>query len=158
MAASTGPLILPVDRAVSRETRYDREIDMGDRYGRSIWEIGHHEISIGISIWDMCYRYGIQCINMVIHHIDMVILDIDMGDEANDRGDDSIDMVISHIDKGYLVSHSVRQLFAHSIPCTRADSPHPSTWPGHSFYDCLLIASQCTRAHSPCVSSRPGHS
>ena len=24
----------------ARVTRYDREIDMGDRYGRSIWEIG----------------------------------------------------------------------------------------------------------------------
>jgi hypothetical protein len=50
------------------------EIDMGDRYGRS----DINEISIEISIWDMCNRYGIWYIDMVIHHIDMVILDIDM--------------------------------------------------------------------------------
>ena len=56
-------------------TRYDREIDMGYRYGRS----DINEISIGMSIWDMCYRYGIRYIDMVIYHIDMVILDIDMG-------------------------------------------------------------------------------
>jgi hypothetical protein len=63
-----------------------------------------NEISIGISIWDMGYRFGIRCIDMVIYHIDMVILDIDMGDEANDMGDASIDTVISHIDMGYLVT------------------------------------------------------
>jgi hypothetical protein len=36
----------------------------------------------------------------------MVILDIDMeyGIWADDMGDDSIDMVISHIDMGYLVT------------------------------------------------------
>ena len=73
---------------------------MGDRYGRS----DIIEISIGISIWDMGYRFGIQCIDVVIYHIDMVILDIDMGYEANDIGDDSIDTVISHIDMGYLVT------------------------------------------------------
>ena len=72
---------------------------MGDRYGRS--EI--NEISIGILIRNMGYRYGIWYIDMVIYHIDMVILNIDMGDEANDMGDDRIDMVISHIDMGYLV-------------------------------------------------------
>ena len=48
---------------------------MGDRYGRS----DINEISIGISIWDMGYRFGIQYIDMVIYHIDMFILDIDMG-------------------------------------------------------------------------------
>jgi len=64
---------------------------MGDRYGRSIWEIGHH--------WD-----NDRVIHMVIYHIDMVILDIDMGDLANDMGVDSIDTVISHIDMGYLVT------------------------------------------------------
>jgi hypothetical protein len=69
------------------------EIDMGDRYGRS----DINAISIGISIWNMCYRFGIW-------YIDMVILDIDMGYEANDMGDDSIDTVISHIDMGYLVT------------------------------------------------------
>ena len=80
---------------------------MGDRYGRS--EI--NEISIGISIWDMCYRFGLQYIDMVIYHIDMVIyhsdmviLNIDMGDEATDMGDDRIDTDISHIDLGYLVT------------------------------------------------------
>jgi hypothetical protein len=48
---------------------------MGDRYRRS----DINEISIGISIWDMCYRSGIRYIDMVIYHIDSVILDIDMG-------------------------------------------------------------------------------
>jgi len=48
---------------------------MGDRYGRS----DINEISIGISIWNVIYRYGIGYIDtMVIYHIDMVILDIDM--------------------------------------------------------------------------------
>jgi len=73
---------------------------MGYRYGRS----DINEISIGISIWDMGYRFGIRSIDMVFYHIDMVILDIDMGDEANDVGDDSIDTVISHVDMGYLVT------------------------------------------------------
>jgi len=36
-------------------------------------------MSIGISIWDMCYRYEIWYINMVVYHIDMVILDVVMG-------------------------------------------------------------------------------
>ena len=48
---------------------------MGDRYGRS----DINEISIGISIWDMCCRFGIRCIDMVIYHNVMVILDVDMG-------------------------------------------------------------------------------
>jgi len=49
---------------------------MGYRYGRS----DIHEISLGISIWwDMGYRHGIWCIDMVIYHIDMVILDVDVG-------------------------------------------------------------------------------
>jgi hypothetical protein len=52
-------------------------IDMGDRYGRS----DINEISIGISMRDMDYRYGIWYIDMVINHIDMVGLDIDMGYE-----------------------------------------------------------------------------
>ena len=47
---------------------------MGYRYGRS-----HiNEISIGISIRDMAYRYGIWYIDMVIYDIDMVILDINV--------------------------------------------------------------------------------
>jgi len=78
---------------------------MGDRYGRS----DINEISIGLSIWNMCYRFGMWYIDMVIYHIDMVILDIDMGDEANDVGDDRIDTVISHIDMGYLVTLSRRR-------------------------------------------------
>jgi len=47
--------------------------------GISIWEIdtgdrqSYNGISVGISIWDMGYRYGI------LYHIDMVILDIDVG-------------------------------------------------------------------------------
>jgi len=48
---------------------------MGDRYGRS----DINEITIGMSIWDMGYRFGTRYIDMVIYHIDMVILDIDMG-------------------------------------------------------------------------------
>jgi len=70
------------------------------RYGRSDVD----GISMGISIWNMGYRYGIWYIDMIIYHIDVVILDIDMGDEANDMGDDSIDTVISHIDMGYFVT------------------------------------------------------
>jgi hypothetical protein len=76
------------------------EIDIGDRYGRS----DINEISTGLSIWNMVYRFGIRYIDMVIYRIDMVILDIDMGDEANDMGDDCIDTVISHIVMGYLVT------------------------------------------------------
>jgi len=37
-----------------------------------------NETSIGISIWDLCYRYGIRYVDMVIYDIDVVILDIDM--------------------------------------------------------------------------------
>jgi hypothetical protein len=63
----------------SRVTRYDPisiwQIDMGDRYGRS----DINGISIGISMWDMGYRFWIRYIDMVVYHIDMVILDIDMG-------------------------------------------------------------------------------
>jgi len=73
---------------------------MGDRYGRS----NINEISIGISIWNMRYPFGIWYVDMVIYHIDMVTLHFDMGAEANDMGDDSIDTVISHIDMGYLVT------------------------------------------------------
>ena len=47
---------------------------MGDRYGRS----NINETSIGISVWNMGYRYGIWDIDMVIYPIDMVILDIGM--------------------------------------------------------------------------------
>jgi hypothetical protein len=60
-------------------TRYDPisiwEIDMGYRYGRS----DINAISIGISICDMEYRFGIRYIDMVVYHIDNVILDIDLG-------------------------------------------------------------------------------
>jgi len=41
-------------------------------------------ISVGISIWNMGYRYGIWYINIM--------------------GDDDIDMIISCIDMGYLVT------------------------------------------------------
>jgi hypothetical protein len=51
------------------------EIDMGDRYGRS----DINEISIGMPIWDMGYRFGTWVIVMVIYHIDTVISHIDMG-------------------------------------------------------------------------------
>ena len=73
---------------------------MGDRYGRS----DINAISIGISIWNMCYRFGIWYVDMVIYNIDMVISHIDIGDEAKNMGDDSIDTVISHIDMGYIVT------------------------------------------------------
>jgi len=48
---------------------------MKDLYGKSDID----EISIGISKLDMCYRFGVWYIDMVICHIDMVILDIDVG-------------------------------------------------------------------------------
>jgi hypothetical protein len=48
---------------------------MGSRYGRS----DNNEISIGILMWDMGYKYGIGDIDMVICHIDIVIQDMDMG-------------------------------------------------------------------------------
>jgi hypothetical protein len=44
-------------------------------YGRS----DINKMSIGISIWDMGYRYGIGYIDVIIYHIDTVILHIDMG-------------------------------------------------------------------------------
>jgi len=50
---------------VSRVTKYDREINVGDRYGISIWEIGlqsdidrNIDMGYGVSIWDTVYRYG----------------------------------------------------------------------------------------------------
>ena len=46
---------------------------MGDLYRRS----DVNGISIGMSIWDMGYRYGIWMTDTVIYHIDRVILDID---------------------------------------------------------------------------------
>jgi len=48
---------------------------MGDRYGVSDF----NEMSIGVSIWNMRYRYGIWYIDIVIYHMDVVILDLDMG-------------------------------------------------------------------------------
>jgi len=62
---------------------------------------------------------------MVIYHIDMVILDIDMGDEANELGDDRIDMVISHIDMGYLVT--LRMTLSPSILSCTLTHPHTHT-------------------------------
>jgi hypothetical protein len=48
---------------------------MGYRYGRS----DVSEVSIGLSIRNMVYRYVIWYIDMGIYHVDMVIQDIDMG-------------------------------------------------------------------------------
>jgi len=48
---------------------------MGHRCGRS----DINKISIGISIRDMVYRYGIRYVDMVIYRIDMVIQDIETG-------------------------------------------------------------------------------
>jgi len=58
----------------TRVTRY-HDIDRGDRYGVSIWEIG-------VSMW------------------------------ANEMGDDSIDMVVLHIDMGYLVTQTATAIHA----------------------------------------------
>jgi len=76
------PLISSQPRQVgSRVTRCDpiliREIDVGDRYGRS----DVNRISIRMSKWNMGHQNGIWYIDMVIYrnHIDMVILDIDTG-------------------------------------------------------------------------------
>jgi hypothetical protein len=77
---------------------------MGDRYGRSIWEIGHQRdidmnlvMGHGISIWDTVYRYG----NLRYRYGHP---EHRYGIWASDMGDVNIDMVISHIDMGYLVS------------------------------------------------------
>jgi len=48
---------------------------VGDQCGRS----DINGISVGMSIWDMGYRFGMRYIDMIIYHIVMVILDIDMG-------------------------------------------------------------------------------
>jgi len=84
---------------------------MGDRYGRS----DVNEISIGFSIWNMVYRYGIWCIDIVIYHIEMVILGYRCGIWANDMGDGSIDMVILDIDMGYLVTLAPGRGGAHHL-------------------------------------------
>ncbi len=77
---------------------------MGDRYGRSTWEIRRQcdidsfiDIEYGISIEDTVYRYG----NLPYRYGHPGYR---YGIWANDMGDDSIDMVISHIDMGYLVT------------------------------------------------------
>ena len=80
------------------------DIDMGYRYGISIWDIGHQwdidrdiDMRYGLSIWDMVYRYGHSPYRYghpgYRHRI-----------WANDMGDDSIDMVILDIDMGHLVT------------------------------------------------------
>ena len=51
----------------------------------------------GLSIWDMVYRYGKPSYRYG-HPGDRY------GIWANDMGDDSIDVVILHIDMGYLVT------------------------------------------------------
>jgi len=56
-------------------------IDMG--YGISIWDTGYRYDCLPYRHGHPGYRYGIW---------------------AKDMGDDSIDMVISHIDMGYLVT------------------------------------------------------
>jgi hypothetical protein len=75
------------------------------RYGRSIWEIAMGDRT------SMRYRYGI-C--------------------ANDMGDDSINMVVAHIDMGYLVTLDVAgeiwQALPQGSPCpdgSRAPAPSP---------------------------------
>jgi hypothetical protein len=77
---------------------------MGDRYGRSIWEIGHQwdidgysDIGNGLSIWDMVHRYGhlpYRCGHPGYRYETW----------ANDMGVDSIDTVVSQINMGYLVT------------------------------------------------------
>jgi len=86
-----------------RVTRYDLmsiwEIATADRYGRS----DINEMSIGISLWNVGYRYEIWCIDVVINHIDMVILDIDMGYGLM-LCEISVYTVIFRIDVGYFVT------------------------------------------------------
>jgi len=92
---------LSVERRV---TRCDREIDMGHRYGESMWEIGHQwdidrdiDMVYGISIWAMEYRYG----HPPYRHDHRGYR---YGIWSNEMGDDRIDTVSSHIDMGYLVT------------------------------------------------------
>jgi hypothetical protein len=75
------------------------EIATADRYGRS----DINEMSIGISLWNVGYRYEIWCIDVVINHIDMVILDIDMGYGLM-LCEISVYTVIFRIDVGYFVT------------------------------------------------------
>jgi len=63
-----------------------------------MWDIGHQsdidtdiDMEYGVSILDMVYRYG--------HHPGYRY-----GTWADDMRDDSIDVVISHVDMGYLVT------------------------------------------------------
>ena len=87
------------------------DIDMGDRYAGS----DVNGILTGIPTLDMCYRYGIWYIDMVIYHIDMVILDTDMGYgsmiwemtvsiRSSPIVINHIVMVDDHIDIGYFVT------------------------------------------------------
>jgi hypothetical protein len=92
----------------TRVTRCDRDIDMGYRYGTSIWDIDMgHRTSMG---YRYGYRYGIWVIDM-----EYGLLDghppyryghpgYRYGIWANDMGDDGIDMVILEIDMGYHVT------------------------------------------------------
>jgi len=80
------------------------QIDMGDRSGRSIWEIGHRwdinsDIDMGyrLSMWDMMYRYSDPPYRYGHPGYRYGIW-------ANDMGDDNIDTVILDIEMGYIAT------------------------------------------------------
>jgi hypothetical protein len=90
----------------------------------------------GITIWNTAYRYG-HLPYRYSHPGDR------NGIWPNDMGDDSIDMVISHIDMGYLVALSMalrmgrlraserepgRQLPAAGSASRRCSPRHPATF------------------------------
>jgi hypothetical protein len=92
---------------VLQSDKIGSDIDMGDRHGMSIWDIGHQwdidrniDTEYGSSMWDMVYRYGY--VPYQYGHPGYRY-----GIWANDVEDDSIDTVISHIDMGYHVRLAV---------------------------------------------------
>ncbi len=76
-----------------------------------------------ISIWDAVYRYGY--LPYRYGHPGYRY-----GIWANDMGDDSIDMVISHIDMGYLVTlmceSAPGEVASHRVPAARGLQPSTS--------------------------------
>ena len=78
---------------------------MGYRYGRS----DINETSMGISIWDVAYRYGIWYIDISFSPYRYGHSGYRYGIWANDMGDDRIDMVILDIDMAYLVTLACSQ-------------------------------------------------
>jgi len=90
---------------VTRVIRYDRisirEIDTGDQYGK----LDVEGISVWVSIWDICQRYGmVYRYGYLPHRYGHPAYRYCMW--ARDMGDDSIVMVISNIDTGHIVTLS----------------------------------------------------